>query len=262
MALWTWLLPSLERVGARYGPDSAFHRFLDGQQSDSFSGPTRPWPFSPEATKLPLTSTTFGFTTSTTTYNSFHPALSSGDMTAPLETDPYKFSEFPYTTALSLTIAIGCSLLVLNLLVFAAVYYRKEPQRRGAKPGEATSVSTEGDAQNKRSSARGYKTSPSHCGTLRSSATLRSSLATSCEDEPPHEWPPDYMACYPQEVVEGGQPQQPPNGTTTLRNPAKPPPPPRSSSVPSQVEAQPLLSPVALLQDKHSTSPPCTEMRL
>lgn len=31
-----------------------------------------------------------------------------------------------YSTALSVTIAIGCSLLVLNLLIFAAVYYQRE----------------------------------------------------------------------------------------------------------------------------------------
>ena len=35
--------------------------------------------------------------------------------------DPFVF---PYSTALSLTVAIGCSLLLLNLLVFAAVFYR------------------------------------------------------------------------------------------------------------------------------------------
>ncbi len=31
-----------------------------------------------------------------------------------------------YSTALSVTIAIGCSLLVLNVLIFAAVYYQKD----------------------------------------------------------------------------------------------------------------------------------------
>ena len=31
-----------------------------------------------------------------------------------------------YSTALSVTIAIGCSLLVLNILIFAAVYYQKD----------------------------------------------------------------------------------------------------------------------------------------
>ena len=30
-----------------------------------------------------------------------------------------------YSTALSVTIAIGCTLLVLNVLIFAAVYYQR-----------------------------------------------------------------------------------------------------------------------------------------
>ena len=45
-----------------------------------------------------------------------------------------------YSTALSVTIAIGCSLLVLNVLIFAAVYYQKDrkseasdsPERMGS----------------------------------------------------------------------------------------------------------------------------------
>ena len=36
-----------------------------------------------------------------------------------------------YSTALSVTIAIGCSLLVLNLLVFLALYYRKDSRASG-----------------------------------------------------------------------------------------------------------------------------------
>ncbi|KAL1140301.1 hypothetical protein AAG570_000233, partial [Ranatra chinensis] len=36
-----------------------------------------------------------------------------------------------YSTALSATIAIGCSLLVLNALVFAGVYYRRDKRHQG-----------------------------------------------------------------------------------------------------------------------------------
>jgi len=39
-----------------------------------------------------------------------------------------------YSTALSVTIAIGCSLLVLNVLIFTAVYYQRDRNReRGSK---------------------------------------------------------------------------------------------------------------------------------
>ena len=38
-----------------------------------------------------------------------------------------------YSTALSCTIAIGCSLLILNLLIFAGVYYQRDKSRTQAK---------------------------------------------------------------------------------------------------------------------------------
>jgi hypothetical protein len=40
-----------------------------------------------------------------------------------------------YSTALSVTIAIGCSLLILNVLIFAGVYYKKDGGRRGGTNG-------------------------------------------------------------------------------------------------------------------------------
>ena len=38
-----------------------------------------------------------------------------------------------YSTALSVTIAIGCSLLILNVLIFAGVYYQRDKSRMEAK---------------------------------------------------------------------------------------------------------------------------------
>ena len=38
-----------------------------------------------------------------------------------------------YSTALSVTIAIGCSLLILNVLVFAGVFYQRDKNRLEAK---------------------------------------------------------------------------------------------------------------------------------
>lgn len=38
-----------------------------------------------------------------------------------------------YSTALSLTIAIGCSLLILNMLVFAGIFYQKDKNRLETK---------------------------------------------------------------------------------------------------------------------------------
>lgn len=38
-----------------------------------------------------------------------------------------------YSTALSVTIAIGCSLLILNVLIFAGVYYQRDKTRLEVK---------------------------------------------------------------------------------------------------------------------------------
>ncbi|KAH7962212.1 hypothetical protein HPB52_014914 [Rhipicephalus sanguineus] len=59
-----------------------------------------------------------------------------------------------YSTALSVTIAVGCSLLVLNVLIFAGVYYQRDKTRleaklhkrsyKLAKPGEPPHLTTAG----------------------------------------------------------------------------------------------------------------------
>ena len=38
-----------------------------------------------------------------------------------------------YSTALSVTIAIGTSLLILNILIFAAVYYQRDKNKMGSR---------------------------------------------------------------------------------------------------------------------------------
>lgn len=40
-----------------------------------------------------------------------------------------------YSTALSVTIAIGCSLLILNVLIFAGVYYQRDKTRMNGQDG-------------------------------------------------------------------------------------------------------------------------------
>lgn len=43
-----------------------------------------------------------------------------------------------YSTALSVTIAIGCSLLILNVLIFAGVYYQRDKTRLNEPPTHIT----------------------------------------------------------------------------------------------------------------------------
>ncbi|XP_069159252.1 LOW QUALITY PROTEIN: neuroligin-4, X-linked [Procambarus clarkii] len=286
VALWSWLVPGLEKVGSLYGLDSAFHKFPDYEKSDSYSGPTRPSnlssnllpPFTTVAPSSPATITTAKHNTQPPTVlvlaNSSNVAgLMEDVLRGQQQQQQQQQGHFPYTTALSLTVAIGCSLLVLNLIVFAAVYYRRDTYRHAhSKPGgpinHESSMNETGNGVQLRNTGDnfGKPSSPSHCGTLRSSSTLRSSLATSCDGEPQHEWPPDYSSCCQSGQGSAGSGLSPghdvantrPPHNGTVRSVARPPPPPRSSSYPSHVEAQPLLSPTALLQISNAA---CSEMR-
>ncbi|XP_066972356.1 neuroligin-4, X-linked-like [Macrobrachium rosenbergii] len=296
VALWSWLVPGLETVGSRYGPDSSFHQLPDHQRPETYSGPTRPTNLSSNLLPPPTQEPTTAVTVTAGPHNTPRPTvvvianssniaglledLSSGHREHHHQQQQPGAGGFPYTTALSLTVAIGCSLLILNLLVFAAVYYRRDNNRLGQqKPstGHNQTSSEPGNDVQLRSPTENCKpSSPSHCGTLRSSATLHSTLATSCDGEPQHEWPPDYTSCCqggPTSNVGGtnagvtggggggsGGGGRPHNGTATLRSVPRPPPPPRSSSYPSHVEAQPLLSPTALLHANNNAQ--CSEMRV
>ncbi|KAK4305813.1 hypothetical protein Pmani_022307 [Petrolisthes manimaculis] len=232
VALWSWLVPGLEQVGSRYGPDSPFHRLPNYLQPDTFSGPTRPTNLSsnflpPPTTPAPTTPepTTPAHTTPLATER-LYPNISGvqGPMESP-NSEANVQGTFPYTTALSLTVAIGCSLLILNLLVFAAVYYRRDASRPPFAKNSHDGNSDSGNDVHLHPTCEPCKPiSPSHYGTLRSSATLRSSLATSFENDPQHEWPPDYTAscqsseeaslCAPSTQCHTGQPH---NGTASRR---------------------------------------------
>lgn len=181
VALWTWLLPALEKVGSRFGPDSSFHDTY--ANSDSFSGPTRP------RALLPLTSTRTPTLNEpntpnsgkmgNNTINSNSPTMSMREVLDGVEavevTDKHNYMDdvLHYTTALSLTAALGVSLLLLNILVLAAFHYKRGIPRKSESQ----------EFQRNRGPTTG--SSPSHCETLPSSDTLRS---LAC----PPDWPPDY----------------------------------------------------------------------
>ncbi|XP_042222593.1 neuroligin-2-like [Homarus americanus] len=235
VALWSWLVPGLERVGSRYGPDSPFHKLPNYLQPDTFSGPTRPTNLSSNFLPPPTTQPPTTQQVSTTTQSTLRPTemviVNSSSVAGLLENidgNPKFQGGFPYTTALSLTVAIGCSLLILNLLVFAAVYYRRDNSRQAfSKASHDGSSDSGNDVQLHPTCEPCKPISPSHYGTLRSSATLRSSLATSFEGDPQHEWPPDYTSsCQSGEdgalCAPGGQclmpgAGQPHNGTASRR---------------------------------------------
>lgn len=262
VALWNWLVPRLEKVGTRYWNNNSFGSFPSNTNlKNVYTGPTRPWLLHPAGTEAtPIQDASTSSISATSTDESLFPSLQSEDFSKPLGIHTHQ-GDFTYNTALSVTIAIGCSLLVLNLLVFAAFYYKKDPSKLVSLSHEVCNTDID-DNHDKISNGRDLKASPSQCGTMRSSSTIRSSIATACtESEIPHEWPPDYMTCYSNETGIPSSTQTIGNGNNIiLKQNSKPPPPPR---VPI-IEDQPLLSPVSLLNDTNAqkTRPVNNEIKL
>lgn len=125
-----------------------------------------------------------------------------------------------YSTALSVTIAIGCSLLILNVLIFAGVYYQRDKTRMNEQNG----------GQPKKRSENGQM--PNNiCGDLESGIVgLKADPATILgHHHSHHQMPPPEFADLPQ------------NNATLPR----PPPPPKNAKPQVNTlvpENQPLLS--------------------
>lgn len=122
-----------------------------------------------------------------------------------------------YSTALSVTIAIGCSLLILNVLIFAGVYYQRDKTRMNENGGQPKKRNENGQMPN------------NICGDLESSILgVKSDPATILSHHHSHhQLPPPEFADLPQ------------NNATLPR----PPPPPKNSkpNINTLHENQPLL---------------------
>lgn len=173
LAMWTNLVPDLHRPS---GEDvNRIHHLLDDYNDPySYDGKVRVVPATvasaPTSTTLsPMTSAvnssllvvdssrTAGAgvkydepEASSKLTNSSRSPVSSGSTGAAKtgESEPYS----AYSTALSVTIAIGCSLLILNVLIFAGVYYQRDKQRmelkRRLENGMVMSTSVSGEVEN------------------------------------------------------------------------------------------------------------------
>ncbi|XP_068213660.1 LOW QUALITY PROTEIN: fatty acyl-CoA hydrolase precursor, medium chain-like [Palaemon carinicauda] len=197
VALWSWLLPGLERVGTRYGPDKNFHRLPTDLQSGLYPELAGHYKFTEGFLSSPITPTLTGPTK--TPHNLTIVATANKNQVSE-SGNLYMLSQigkdFPYTTSLSVTVAIACSLLILNILVLSTVYYRHKANRRSLAKGSQDVNSESGNDVQLRSSGDNCKTiyAPVHYGTLRPSITMRSNLATAYEEESQHDWPPDYIS--------------------------------------------------------------------
>lgn len=119
-----------------------------------------------------------------------------------------------YSTALSVTIAIGCSLLILNVLIFAGVYYQRDKTRMNGQDGHVNGSHLKKRVENGQM--------PNNiCGDLEGALTYQTSL----KNDPAtilshhhthshHQLPPPEFADLPSNNVAG---------MTTL--PRAPPPP-------------------------------------
>ncbi|KAK7073876.1 Carboxylesterase, partial [Halocaridina rubra] len=170
MALWTWLVPEMQKVGRREftsltDPPSdddpmantqslqelsvLHHLFYQHDSPELYSGAVRPLHHMaghyivPSSTTLIPPSTTHPSRLSNffSTYHSVHqnPEYNSREVLSPNTTAHAQptmhegVGYVSYSTALSVTIAIGVSLLILNALIFAGVYYQRDRRRMGNK---------------------------------------------------------------------------------------------------------------------------------
>ncbi|CAK1600376.1 unnamed protein product [Parnassius mnemosyne] len=146
LSVWLRLVPELHRAGME--DVAARHNlFRNHNEQDLYEGIVRPDPLArnPDAEQIRRVNGSLYTDTALTTVDTIlatcvtilpnsrdvH-ALNATDSTlANLEAAGYA----AYSTALSVTIAIGCSLLILNVLIFAGVYYQRDKSRsRGKHP--------------------------------------------------------------------------------------------------------------------------------
>lgn len=150
MAVWLRLVPELHRTGI-HNVNSRHNQFHSYNNENIFEGNIR---LDNAATKVlekedingTVAEIIFPITTSDTlTTNCVNMEMS---VSVHNTTDPFINYEVvgytAYSTALSATIAIGCSLLVLNILIFAKVYrQQREKSRDDAKIAKSRSSSYE-----------------------------------------------------------------------------------------------------------------------
>ncbi|XP_023316148.1 neuroligin-1 [Trichogramma pretiosum] len=121
LSFWLNLVPDLHKPGSDDVPRS--HHLLDAEQV-----PPR------FIQRLPSTSTratTVEATSPTpTNVTTVQPSELAYEESTPQPEDGFA----AYSTALSVTIAIGCSLLILNVLIFAGVYYQRDKNNQQPPP--------------------------------------------------------------------------------------------------------------------------------
>ncbi|KAM0731201.1 Neuroligin-1 [Formica fusca] len=138
MAMWLNLIPQLHRPGD--DDVSMRHHHFRERGDHYYAGAVRNEWYTP----LPLTGTTRTSASSTTacsTSTDFEDSLVIEDIKSILETseDDAELLQrlasrhyYSTTTALAITVGVGCILLVLNMLIFAGIYYQRDRDKKRA----------------------------------------------------------------------------------------------------------------------------------
>lgn len=302
LSVWLRLIPELHRAGMEDA--AARHNlFRNHGDADLYDGIVRPDPLSrtedmrrrPSSNingtvaevLLPITTMETMVTTCVSVigggnpggYVNPHVSNSSTDTLASLEAAGYA----AYSTALSVTIAIGCSLLVLNILIFAGVYYQRDKtrleikslqQQRGLSSGYESGVGV-GPAKHYPGSASVIVDVTRDAATMISNESLPRSSSPAIQHHPmatlprhPHHHHhhimpaatprvPHMNATLPRNAttdMHAAAIASPPNGSVTLHmSLPRPPPPPRTKSPP---ESQPLLTGNHLMMQNTTATTP------
>lgn len=126
VAFWKHLVPHLYNLHDMFHYTSTTTRVPPPETTQNSLATKRPngkaWPFN---TKRPPMSPAYNSESGTERRNS-----ADSDETGPLPVENAR----DYSTELSVTIAVGASLLFLNVLAFAALYYRKDKRRQEQRP--------------------------------------------------------------------------------------------------------------------------------
>ncbi|XP_014478522.1 PREDICTED: neuroligin-2-like isoform X2 [Dinoponera quadriceps] len=224
MAVWLNLIPQLHRPGD--DDVSMRHHHFRERGDHYYAGPVRDEWYTP----LPLTGTTRTSASSTTACSTSTGDESLAEDITPILDDSEDDAEllqrlasrhyYSTTTALAITVGVGCVLLVLNMLIFAGIYYQRDRDKKRA-------------AMDCR--PNGQESLP---------LTTRSSIKSAENPKPAQEPPPSYTTLarspslqeqqqqFAQEVQDNGEQSRKEmrHGTTIHKDPVPPKPPARTTS--------------------------------
>ncbi|XP_025831627.1 neuroligin 4-like [Agrilus planipennis] len=130
LSFWLNLVPDLHKPGGDDVP-MAHHQLIDDDPPRPKLPNLNPRKLTTEASVI---DTGKGATSPTNSSTLTSPVLDTTERVEELggaSTTPHPVEDgfAAYSTALSVTIAIGCSLLILNVLIFAGVYYQRDKSR-------------------------------------------------------------------------------------------------------------------------------------